>query len=49
MTMFSPKPPFNLAEFLAKPASAAEIQKAKELRRRKAWLMSSNKPSAQTS
>lgn len=34
MQMFSRKPPFDLAEFLAKPATPAEIRKASDARRR---------------
>lgn len=34
MQMFSRKPPFDLAEFLAKPATPAEIKRAADARRR---------------
>lgn len=39
MQMFSRKPPFDLAEFLARPASASEIKKAGDARRRHAQYM----------
>ncbi|SIS62203.1 hypothetical protein SAMN05421774_101515 [Gemmobacter megaterium] len=39
MQMFSRKPPFDLAEFLAKPATPAEIKRAADARRRHVQYM----------